>query len=89
MAPAFTAESPVRRIIGIVKMPPDTTLEIDEPETTPFSAEKLNALYPSHQAFSFKWILSVARAVANGFIVPEDGLWVLISGLTGDVPPSE
>ena len=43
MAPAFTPDSPVRFISGMVKMPPDTTLETDEPETTPLSAEETTA----------------------------------------------
>src|SRR5688572_14591629 len=43
MADAFTPERPERFISGIVKMPPDTTLDTDEPETMPFSAEDTTA----------------------------------------------
>ncbi len=42
-APAFTALKPVRRIIGMVKIPPETTLEIEEPEMTPLSADETTA----------------------------------------------
>src|SRR3546814_19788026 len=43
MAPALMPDRPVRFIIGMVKMPPDTTLDTDEPDTTPFSAEETTA----------------------------------------------
>src|SRR5688500_8728992 len=43
MAPALTPEYPVRFINGMVKMPPETTFDTDEPETTPFSAEDTTA----------------------------------------------
>ncbi len=43
IAPAFTPESPVRIISGIVKMPPETTFDTDEPETTPLSADETTA----------------------------------------------
>ena len=43
MAPAFTPDSPVRFMSGIVKMPPETTFDTDEPETTPLRADETTA----------------------------------------------
>ena len=43
MAPAFTPEYPVRFISGMVKMPPETTLDTDDPDTMPFRAEETTA----------------------------------------------
>ncbi|MCT9082019.1 alpha/beta hydrolase domain-containing protein [Streptomyces fulvoviolaceus] len=40
--------------------------------TTPFAAEKLTALYPSHGVFVAKWSGSAAKGVAQGFIRPAD-----------------
>ncbi|MCT9083873.1 alpha/beta hydrolase domain-containing protein [Streptomyces fulvoviolaceus] len=40
--------------------------------TTPFAAEKLTALYPSHAAFVAKWSASTAKGAAQGFIRPAD-----------------
>ncbi|WP_323186757.1 alpha/beta hydrolase domain-containing protein [Streptomyces sp. NBC_00878] len=40
--------------------------------TTPFSAEKLAALYPTHATFVAKWSAVTARGVATGFIRPAD-----------------
>ena len=45
MAPALTPERPVRFISGMVKMPPETTLETDEPDTTPLSADETTATF--------------------------------------------
>ncbi len=45
IAPAFTPERPVRFINGIVKMPPETTFDTDEPETTPFNADDTTATF--------------------------------------------
>ncbi|MNU05957.1 hypothetical protein D3C72_2509610 [compost metagenome] len=42
-APAFSAEKPVRFIIGMVKVPVVTTLAIDEPEIIPVSPEATTA----------------------------------------------
>jgi len=39
MAPALTPPYPAFFMSGMVKMPPDTTLDTDEPEIMPFSAE--------------------------------------------------
>src|SRR5688572_32592149 len=44
IAPAFTPERPDRFISGIVKMPPETTLDTDEPDTTPRSEEHTSEL---------------------------------------------
>src|SRR4029453_12341748 len=43
IAPAFTPEYPVRFIRGMVKIPPETTLDTDEPDTTPLSADDITA----------------------------------------------
>src|SRR4030095_387089 len=43
IAPAFTPEYPVRFIRGMVKIPPETTLETDEPDTNPLSADDTTA----------------------------------------------
>ena len=43
IAPAFTPERPARFISGIVKMPPETTFDTEEPDTTPFSADDTTA----------------------------------------------
>lgn len=40
--------------------------------TTPFGAEKLASLYPSHAAFVAKWSASTAQGAAAGFIRPAD-----------------
>ena len=40
--------------------------------TTPFTAEKLTALYPTQSAFVAKWSAATARGVAAGFIRPAD-----------------
>ncbi|MFI6279770.1 alpha/beta hydrolase domain-containing protein [Streptomyces sp. NPDC050988] len=40
--------------------------------TTPFSAEKLTALYPTHAAFVRKWTAATAQGVGAGFIRPAD-----------------
>src|ERR671912_515325 len=45
MAPAFTPESPVRFMSGIVKMPPETTFDTEDPETTPLSADDTTATF--------------------------------------------
>src|SRR5918998_5384846 len=43
IAAAFTPDSPARFISGMVKMPPDTTFDTDEPDTMPFAAEDTTA----------------------------------------------
>jgi len=40
--------------------------------TTPFTAERLAALYPDHATFVTKWTASTARGVASGFLRPAD-----------------
>jgi hypothetical protein len=40
--------------------------------TTPFSAEKLAALYPTHGRFVSKWVADVGADVAAGFLRPAD-----------------
>jgi len=40
--------------------------------TTPFSAEKLTALYPTHTSFVARWAASTASLVGAGFIRPAD-----------------
>ena len=42
-APAFSAEKPVRFIIGMVKVPVVTTLAMDEPEIRPVMPEATTA----------------------------------------------
>ena len=42
--------------------------------TTPFSAAKLAALYPSHGQFVARWAAATGRAVAAGFIRAADGV---------------
>ena len=40
--------------------------------TTPFSAEKLAALYPDHATFVAKWSAATVRGAAAGFLRPAD-----------------
>jgi hypothetical protein len=40
--------------------------------TTPFSAARLAALYPTHAAFVARWTAAVNADVAAGFIRPAD-----------------
>ncbi len=42
-APAFSAEKPVRFIMGMVKVPVVTVLAIDEPEISPVNPEATTA----------------------------------------------
>jgi hypothetical protein len=53
--------------------------------TKPFSAEKLAQLYKNHGAFVSRWSQSVATTVAAGFMTPEDGELVQISGATSGI----
>ena len=40
--------------------------------TTPFTAEQIAALYPTHAAFVQKWDHAVAADVADGYLLPPD-----------------
>ena len=41
-------------------------------QTTPFSAQKLTSLYPSHRAFVRDWDRSVARDLRAGYLLSQD-----------------
>jgi hypothetical protein len=41
-------------------------------QTTPFSAQKLESLYPAHQDFVQDWDRSVAKDLKAGYLLPQD-----------------
>ena len=41
-------------------------------ETTPFSAQKLTSLYPSHRDFGRDWDRSVVRDLRAGYLLSQD-----------------
>ncbi|WP_232838730.1 alpha/beta hydrolase domain-containing protein [Streptomyces geranii] len=53
--------------------------------TTPFSAEKLAALYPTHTEFVTRWTTSTARSTAAGFIRPADAIELIRAARDSDI----
>ncbi|NEC90934.1 hypothetical protein G3I71_35200 [Streptomyces sp. SID12501] len=53
--------------------------------TTPFGAEKLGALYPTHASFVAKWSASTARGAAAGFIRPADAAELVRAAVRSDI----
>jgi Alpha/beta hydrolase domain len=53
--------------------------------TTPFSAPKLAALYPTHARFVTRWAVSTAANVAAGFIRPADAAELVAAAIRSGV----
>lgn len=53
--------------------------------TTPFTDEKLTALYGNHGRFAFAWGRATLEATAKGFILPADAIDLLVVGAHSDV----
>jgi hypothetical protein len=53
--------------------------------TTPFSAVKLAALYPTHAQFTAEWALATVADVAAGFIRPADAAPLIAAASTSGV----
>lgn len=63
----------------------------DEPFTgrnivTPFSPEKLKALYPTHDDYVRKVILSTLDMIRNGFLLPEDASKLIFDAMDAPIP---
>lgn len=53
--------------------------------TTPFSADTLAALYPTHRQFVARWTAATASSVAAGFIRPADGVELAVAAYRSTV----
>lgn len=53
--------------------------------TTPFSAAKLAALYPSHARFVLRWIRDTIARTRDGFIRPADAVELIAAALASNV----
>jgi Alpha/beta hydrolase domain len=53
--------------------------------TTPFSAQRLAALYPTHARFVARWVVDTAADVAAGFIRPADAAELVAAAIHSGV----
>ena len=53
---------------------------------TPFSAEKLRTLYPTHDVYLRKVVKSVMEMIQNGFLLPEDASEIIMEAMDAAVP---
>lgn len=54
---------------------------------TPFPAPKLTALYPTHDAYVAAFTAAADRAVAKGWLLPEDAAAAVAAATAAQVPP--
>jgi hypothetical protein len=53
--------------------------------TTPFTAEQLHALYPTHRAFVDAWTRAASSAQRAGFLVPADAKELVRAAKQSDI----
>lgn len=53
---------------------------------TPFTAEKLKALYPTHSEYLRRVILSTMDMVQRGFLLPEDASAIILEAIDAPIP---
>lgn len=53
---------------------------------TPFTAEKLKKLYPTHDVYLRKVVVSVMEMIGNGFLLPEDASEIIMEAIDATVP---
>lgn len=53
---------------------------------TPFTEEKLKALYATHEDYVRKVVLATMNMVERGFLLPEDGATIILEGMEARIP---
>jgi hypothetical protein len=53
--------------------------------TVPLTEEQLEATYMDHVHFAVEWTVATFEAMADGFVLPEDGFAIWIAGVLSDV----
>ncbi len=76
-------DAPVARLDGLNDGPGFCRLS---GSTTPFTAEQLVGLYPTHQDFVNQWLNAVYQAVAGGFLLPADAPELASAAALSTVP---
>ena len=74
-----------------VDVPTRTYTWSDDPCTgrniiTPFSSEKLHALYPTHADYFAKFVKSTMKMVADGYLLPEDADALIMEAYEAKIP---